>query len=128
MQCSVTSIGQLMHLTNFLFSLPIEESILAPINGDTRLSCELRGNAASDLRIKWVRPDGRPLSENSYESRGELLIQNVQQSDGGPYNCQIFDSNGRIVFTAKTNLIISSKESFLNHEILLQDKVQSWKY
>ena len=117
-----------MHLTNFLFSLPIEESILAPINGDTRLSCELRGNAASDLRIKWVRPDGRPLSENSYESRGELLIQNVQQSDGGPYNCQIFDSNGRIVFTAKTNLIISSKESFLNHEILLQDKVQSWKY
>ena len=76
--CSVTSIGQLMHLTIFLFFLPIEESILAPINGDTRLSCELRGNAASDLRIKWVRPDGRPLSENSYESRGELLIQNVQ--------------------------------------------------
>ena len=93
-----------------------QDSILAPVNGNANLTCQLVGSAARQLRIKWVRSDGRSLPVNSYENRGELFIQNVQQSDGGPYSCQALDSNGRIVFTTRTTLTISSKsEIFVNN-------------
>ena len=90
-----------------------QDSILAPVNGNANLTCQLVGSAARQLRIKWVRSDGRSLPVNSYENRGELFIQNVQQSDGGPYSCQALDSNGRIVFTTTTTLTISSKSEIL---------------
>ena len=91
-----------------------QDSILAPVNGNANLTCQLVGSAARQLRIKWVRSDGRSLPVNSYENRGELFIQNVQQSDGGPYSCQALDSNGRIVFTTRTTLTISSKSEILS--------------
>ena len=75
------------------------------------------GNAAGELRVKWVRSDGRSLPVNCYQNKGELFIQNVQQSDGGPYSCQALDANGRIIFIATTTLTISSKSMF--YETLL---------
>ena len=59
--------------------------------------------------VRWIRMDGQSLPSNSYENNGELFIQNVKPSDGGRYGCQALDPNGRVIYTAITNLVISCK-------------------
>ena len=98
---------------NYPNEVLVQDSVLAPVNGNARLSCQVVGNAQG-LSVKWVRTDGRELSQNAYQLNGELFIQNVQQSDGGPYGCQALDPNGRVIFTANTILRISSKSSIIN--------------
>ncbi len=84
----------------------VQDSVLAPVNGNARLACQIVGTVPN-LRVQWIRMDGQPLPQNSYENGGELYIQNVQPSDGGPYGCQAVDPAGRVVFTATTNLRVS---------------------
>ena len=63
-----------------------------------------------NARAKWFRSDGQPLPRNSYEQRnGQLVIENVQASDGGRYECRAIDSSGRVVFTLYTILTIRGK-------------------
>ena len=59
--------------------------------------------------VRWIRMDRQSLPSNSYENNGELFIQNVKPSDGGRYGCQALDPNGRVIYTAITNLVISCK-------------------
>ena len=61
--------------------------------------------------------DRQSLPSNSYENNGELFIQNVKPSDGGRYGCQALDPNGRVIYTAITNLVISCK---LKHALFLK--------
>ena len=79
------------------------------LGGNARLTCQIIGSASRNLRVQWVRMNGQPLPTNSYENNGELFIQNVQTLDGGRYGCQALDPNGRVIYTAVTNLVISCK-------------------
>ena len=88
----------------------VEDSVNAPLNGNARLTCKIIGPA--ELRIQWVRTDGQTLPSSSYDNGGELFIPNVQPEDSGPYACQALDPSGRIVFSANTRLVISSKFFF----------------
>jgi hypothetical protein len=88
----------------------VQQQALAPLGGNAELSCQIVGTVGG-LRVQWLRMDGQPLSSNSEERNGILIIRDVQHSDGGPYGCQALDQTGRVIFTATTTLVISGKTS-----------------
>jgi hypothetical protein len=59
------------------------------------------------IQARWVRPSGQSLPRDSYERDGILNIRNIQRQDGGVYTCEGVDQRGQIIFSARTNLIVT---------------------
>jgi len=73
-----------------------------------RLEANVTGNMAGDIRVVWVRQDGRTIPSRHVQRDAVLYIQSADAEDGGVYVCRGMDPQGNVIFEFLANLVIQT--------------------
>ena len=71
--------------------------IVSPTATMATLMCSLNVTILSSMAIIWIHNNTNPISSNQVLRTGDtttLLIENLQPSDAGIYQCSFLDSSG----------------------------------
>ena len=81
------------------------ENIYVQHNVSITLHCEAVGG--NDINYKWTRNNGTIVQD--YSNHGNLIIESVQKSDEGAYQCEAVNDRGEVALSEQAEIIIYGK-------------------